>query len=235
MKTVLLLFFFCMYFTGSSQIVIDVDKTTERLTYNAFYSSNAGFPAANAKYVRLVSGSPYFNEEWMISSILFNDSIEFSNIQVRLDLLEGTLIYLDDKNQEMTSISPMKAVSLFDSVSKSLYLFVHSSFIGGAPVLPKTWYQLLAGEKLTLFKQYHKRFLESKAYASSITEQSIETEERYFIAVNNTFTRIKSPGDIAKLVTKNKIELLDYIETNKLKGKNEADLIAVVKYYDSLK
>ena len=235
MKTTLLLFFFCMYITGSSQIVIDVDKTTERLSYKAFYSSSAGFPAANAKYVRLVSGSPYFSDTWMKGSILINDSIQFSDIRLRLDMLEGSLLYLDDKNTEMTSINPVKAVSLVDTIDRSSYLFVHSSFISGVPPAQKTWYQLLAGEKLTLFKQYHKRMVESKAYASSITEQSIETEERYFIAVDNTFTRIKSPGDIAKLVTKNKRELLDYIEKNKLKGKNEADFISAVKYYDSLK
>jgi hypothetical protein len=150
-------------------------------------------------------------------------------------MLEGSLLYLDEKNTEMTCMNTVKAVSLVDTIDRSSYLFVHSSFISGVPTAQKTWYQLLAGEKLTLFKLYHKRMVESKAYASSITEQSIETEARYFVAVNNTFTRIKSPGDIAQLVTKNKKELVDYIEKNKLKGKNEADLIATINYYDSLK
>ena len=72
------------------------------------------------------------------------------------DMLDGSLIYLDDRDQELTPMNPIKAASFIDNVIESRYLFVHSSFIAGA-IIGKTWYQLLAGKKLTLFKRYFKQ------------------------------------------------------------------------------
>ena len=233
MKTILLCFFLFLFHTGFSQIVINVDNTTERLSYRPVF--NSGFPVPNAKYVRLVSGSPYFNGTWMKSEIMVNDSVVVTGPLLRLDMLDGTLIYINDKGEEMTSDQSFKAVSLTDTSNGKNYVFVHSSFIAGTSPKEKTWYELLTGTTVTLFKQYYKRMIEAKAYASSVTEQTIETEARYFIALNNTFTRIKTGSDIAKLVVTNKKALQDYIEKNKLKGKSEAELIAVIEYYDSLK
>ncbi|MEO7982676.1 MAG: hypothetical protein ABI688_01215 [Bacteroidota bacterium] len=233
MKTILLFSFLLISRAGNSQVVIDVDKASDNFLHKSVYTT--GFPVVDAKYVRMVSGTPYFSEIWMKGSILINDSIAFNEMLLRLDLLEGSFIYLSEKKEEMTSVQPVKAVSLLDTTTGKKYLFVHSSYIAGTTPGEKGWYQLLTGEKLTLFKQYFKRMVESKAYGSSVTEQSIETEQRYFIAVNKSFIRLKSPGDIAKLVTNNKQALEDYIEKNKLKGKNEADYIAAVKFYDSLK
>ncbi|MGZ8234612.1 hypothetical protein, partial [Methylobacter tundripaludum] len=43
------------------------------------------------------------------------------------------------------------------------YVFINTSAIAGSKD-KATWYQVLAGERLTLFKEYHKQILESKAY-----------------------------------------------------------------------
>jgi hypothetical protein len=228
--------FLCLFtfYSGYNQVVVDVDKARVPVSNQVFYSAG-GFPVSIAKYVQLVSGSPYFSETWMKGSVLINDSTEYSNLRLRLDLLEGSLSYLNAANEEMISVQPVKAVSLVDTVSGGSYLFVHSSSVSGSPRLEKTWYQLLTGETVILYKQYFKRMLESKAYASSITEQTIQTEERFFISINNTFTRVKKPNDIAEFVVNKKQALLDFIQKNKLSGKKEADFISAVEYYNSLK
>jgi len=213
-------------------VVIDADKV-DRIAYRSVFG--AGFPITNAKYVRLVSGYPYFSETWMKAEILVGDSLVYNVASLRLDLLDGAIIYLNNRGDELISNQTFNAISLIDTLNSNNYLFVHSSFIPGTPPRDKSWYQLLTGKKITLFKQYFKRMIEAKAYASSVTEQTIETEERFFISFNNTFTRVKTPSDIAKLVVTNKKALQDYIEEKKLKGKTEADLIAAVEYYDSLK
>lgn len=231
MKTVLLFFFLPIYFTGNTQVVVNVDNTRERLTYRSVF--NAGFPIPNVKYVSLVSGSPYFNEIWMKSEVV-NDTTIYNGPLVRLDLLEGVLIYLNDLGEELTSDQVFNAVSLTDTITGNNYLFVHSSYIAGTSPKEKTWYQLLTGQNITLFKQYYKKMMETKPFASSVTQQTITTEIRYFIAVDGKFTRIKSPDDIANLVVKNKQALKDHIKKNNLK-ENEEDLMATVEYYDILK
>ena len=234
MKTIHLISFLVLFYTGYSQTVVDVDRERRPVTSQNFYSVG-GFPVSTSKYVRLVSGSPYFNELWMKGSILINDSTEYHNISLRLDLLEGSLLYLSKNNEELISTMSVKAVVLVDSLTGTSYLFVNSKAIPGASPSGKDWYQLVAGKKAALYKQYLKRMVESKAYASSVTEQSITTEERYFIGINNTLTRVKKASDIADLAGDKRQALLDYIQKNKLNGKQESDLISVVEYYDSLK
>ena len=232
MKTIFLFLFLSVLYTAQSQVVINVDNNRERLSYRSVF--NGGFPIPNAKYVRLVSGSPYFSDTWMKSEVLVNDTSIYEGPLVRLDIRDGTLVYLDDRGDELSSDQLFNAISLTDTISGKNYLFVHSSYITGTSPKEMTWYELLTGENISLFKHYYKRVLETKPFASSVTEQTIETEIRYFIAANNTFTRIKTTEDIARLVTTNKKALQDHIEKNKLKGNSESELIAVVKYYDSL-
>ncbi|NOT51653.1 MAG: hypothetical protein HOP10_10305 [Chitinophagaceae bacterium] len=231
MKTILLFFSLTAFFIGNTQVVINVDNTRERLASRNVF--NTGFPVPNVKYVRLVSGSPYFSETWMKSEVV-NDTTIYNGPVVRLDLLEGTLVYLNDYGEELTSDQVFTAVSLTDTITSNNYLFVHSSYIAGTSAKEKTWYQLLTGQRITLFKQYYKRMMETKPFASSVTEQTIVTEIRYFIAVDGKFSRIKTSGDIANLVVNNKQALKDHVKKNNLNA-SEEDLLATVEYYDTLK
>jgi hypothetical protein len=224
----LLVFTFC---AGYGQNVIDVEKNSTRLSSQQFYVAS-GFPVSTAKYVKLTSGSPYFSETWMKGTVFITDSTVARNVRVRLDLLEGSLLYLDADNAELISVLPVVQVSMTDTLTGNKYVFINSSTIQGAA--PKIWYQVLAGQKFTLLKEYHKEMLESKAYASSVTEQTINTDERYFIGFNNSITRIKKLKDITELAGNKKQQLLDYIDKNKLNGKKEADLISLVEYYHTL-
>ena len=131
MKTILLFFCLSAFYSGYNQVVVDVDKTRIPVSNQVFYSAG-GYPVSTAKYVRLVSGSPYFSETWMKGSILINDSTEYGNIRLRLDLLDGSLGYLNAKNEEMISFQTFKGISLVDTVNGGSYLFVHSSAIPGS-------------------------------------------------------------------------------------------------------
>ena len=233
MKNVLTILCLFTVYASRSQTVINVDKERNPVTNQTFYSAG-GFPVSTAKYVTLVSGSPYFNDNWMKGNILINDSAEYDNIRMRLDLVEGSLLYLGKDNEELISTMKVKGVLLKDSILGVNYLFVNSSAIPGTPPGEKGWYLLLAGKKAALYKQFYKRLLESKAYGSSVTEQSINTEERYYLGINNTVVRIKKASDIADAAGDKKQALLDYIQKNKLSAKNEPDLIAIVNYLDTL-
>jgi hypothetical protein len=233
MKIIQFLFCLLVFYSGYSQTVIDVDKNPVPLSNRLFYTTG-GFPVSTAKYIRLVAGSPYFSETWMKGTIITRDSIQYSNIPLKLDLLEGSLVYLNNNNEEMISVVPAIKVSLNDTVNGKYYLFVHSSVISSVPPV-NGWYQVLTGGVVTLYKQYFKNIYESKAYGSSVTEQTIRTDERYFIDINHTLTRVKKLQDIAELSANKKQELTDYIQKNKLSGKKESDFIAIAEYYNSLK
>lgn len=169
----------------------------------------------------------------MKGTVFLTDTTGARNVRMRLDLLDGSLIYLDDKEEEMILVQAALQVSMTDTTTGQKYVFIPSTALQGSGA--KTiWYQVLAGEKFILFKEYHKHMLESKKYASSITEQTIQTTEKYFIGRNGELTRVKKPAEIAELAGDKRKQLLEYIDKNKL-GKKEADLISLVEYYRQLK
>lgn len=221
--------------TGFGQRIVDVDKNAVALTNNVFYTTG-GHPVSSAKYIRIAGGSPYLTETWMKGTIETPDSIEYKNLRLRLDLFENTLLYLNENNEEMVSVMPIGRVSLWDTatVRGKSYYFIHLPAAVAGEGSDKVWYQVLTAGNISLYKQYYKYKYESKAYASSVTEETIRTEERYFIETNNTLTRVKKLKDIADIVPNKKQEVADFIKKEKLGGKKDADYIAVVDYYNSL-
>jgi hypothetical protein len=231
----ILVFLSLMFYSGNciSQRVINVDDPPARLPNSAFYITG-GHTVSTTKYIRVISGSPYFSETWMKGTVYLTDSTVARNVRVRLDLFDGSLLYINENNEEMISVLPVYQVSILDTVTNKKYIFIHSSTIAGESKNKKTWYEVLAGEKFTLLKEYHKEVLETKAYASSVTEQEIRTSERYFIGVNNTISRVKTLPDIVALAGDRAGQLQQYISENKLSPKKETDLISLVRYCHTL-
>jgi len=213
---------------------------TTTVNYSAIPTSNRviptlarGLPINSLKYSG-ITGSPYFSETWMKGSLSSSDGTEYGTVLVRLDLLENSLIYLGANREELTPVIPVSKVSLRDTTTGKTYLFANSSSIAGSNS-EAIWYQVLSSGKATLYKQFSKNLNETKSsYGSAEVERSIRTEERYFIGINNTVTRVKKFKDIINLVPGKSQELSDYIEKNNLNGKKESDFVLAVDYYNSI-
>lgn len=217
---------------GSAQNIIDVDKNPGRLPARELYATG-GFPLNSAKYIKIASGSPYLSEKWMRGALATADSVEYGNLRLKLDLLDNSVIYLNDKNEEMICSTPVSKITMRDSASGKTYYFISGSSIPGAESV-NTWYEVLTSGKVTLYKQHFKDIYETKPYGSSVTEQNIRSSERYFVQVGNSFSRIKKPKDIVDLVPDKKKQVSDFINNQKLSGKKETDYIQTVELYNSL-
>lgn len=216
--------------TGFTQNVVNVDKGTVPLSNRVFYTV-AGQPFSSAKYTSVVAGSPFFKDQWMKAALAF-DTVSYGggNLRVKLDLVDNTIVYLNEHGQEMISVSEVNQVSLLDSITGKNYLFEH------VPGEGNKWFQVVSIGTLSFYKLHHKFMQETKAYGSSVTEQTIKTEERYYVVFNNKATRIKKPKDMVDLVAiRHSKELAAYIESQKLSGKKESDFVAAVEYYNSFK
>lgn len=217
--------------TVFGQQVIDVDHGPEILPNQAFYNVS-GLAVNPTRYIKVTSGSPYFSDTWMKGTVYITDSTGAENVRVRLDLLEGSLLYMNEKNEEMLSVTPVRQVTMTDTTTGKKYTFVPAYGITNNP--GKSWYQVLAGKQFTLLKEISKKITESKSYGSSITEQDIRTFETYYIRFNNTITKVKKFTDITGLAGNKADQLQKYIDKNSLSIKKEADIIALVDYYQSL-
>ena len=140
MKRLLSLLFFLQALAGWCQQtkVIDVGKEDVRITASQFYTVG-GEPVSNVKYIRLVSGSPYFNEAWMKGSLDLSDGRGYENLWLKIDLTDNSLLYVDAEGKEMIATSVIRNITLIDSVSGKKYDFVHSSFIRGSGKIERGW------------------------------------------------------------------------------------------------
>jgi hypothetical protein len=219
---------------GYSQTkVIDVDKTDANVSNSLFFVVG-GQPFAAAKYVRVVSGSPYFNENWMKGKVALGNGRMYDSMRLKLDLIDHSLLYLGKDNNELIATQPVKGVTLADSITRQQYHFIHSSFLSLDKNMFRGWYQILSSGKATLYKFIRKDIKENRPYGSATVEQSIETTDQYFLFYNSVFTRVKKIKDMPEILAGKKDEMKRYIDQQKLSGKSEEDYIKLVAYFNKL-
>ena len=123
----------CIVTTSNSQKVVDVDKEAagSATVFNYMYTV-AGTPFVNAKFARVVEGSPFFNEQMMKGAIILSEGKEYRNILARINLLDFQVNYIGDKQIELVASTPIREVVLWDTISNKDYRFISSNFIESA-------------------------------------------------------------------------------------------------------
>lgn len=213
--------------------VVDVDKNTKPLDNREFYATG-GFPLSSTKYVKVTGGSPYLSESWMRATIVTPAGTKFDGLRLKVDMIDNSVIYLNPKGEEMICVAPLSKIALRDTVTGKTYMLENTDAVSGYSG-DKGWLELLSGGTLSLYKQTSKTVTESKAYGSSITEQQIRTNEKYFVRIDGAINRVKKVKEIADFVPADKKkQLLAQIEKEKWTGKKESDYIKAVEYYNSL-
>ena len=219
----------------TSQTTVDVDKESSVAGGALKYVYTvAGTPFVNAKFAKVVEGSPFFNEQIMRGAIILSEGKEYRNILLRLNLLESQVNYIDEKQIEMIATTPVSEVVLWDTINNNYYRFVFSNYIETTDKPEKYFYELLQAGKVELYKQYKKDMLESKPYGSATVEQSIKTESRYFVLISGKWVRIKKIKELTDLLTDKKNEIQKFVEDKKLTKDSEANFEAVIAYNNSL-
>ena len=232
MKTLLTAFLIFSASSAFTQQVINVDKT-DNIPLNSFFTVS-GSPVVTARFVRLVAGTPYFSENWMKGVALSANGDRYRSPKVRLDLLDHQLYFLNDKEQEFVCTTPMKELTLTDTVSGTSYQFVHASAMPFS-VTKKGWYQVLEKGKVPLYRHFTKILNENMPYGSSVSEQKITTSEDFLLGYNGVLHSTKKPKDVPAILSDKKAELEKYLATDVLKkGTNAEKMAALVAYYSSL-
>jgi hypothetical protein len=214
-----------------AQKVIDISKTEG--SAHVLLMSVGGEPVLSAKVVNTVSGSPYFRNEWMNTSLLLPSGEQYTNVHTRLDLMRNQLYYLDGKKNEFVAQSLIREVA-FKEENGPYYRFVHSRYIE-APELKEGWYQLLAEGPATLYKYYSKTLLSQKPYGSATEEQVIQTKEKYLVVYQGQVYELKKLKDAPDVLPGKKEALKTFVSGKELESlSTEGKYVALVRYYNSL-
>jgi hypothetical protein len=225
----------CLLLTSllSFSQTIDVDKNDKRLAAISNLSTS-GTPYINAKFVRVVSGSPFFNEKMMRGILISKDGTEYRNIVIRLNLLESQVNFLNNKQEELIVGTPLREVSMLDTVNQKNYHFIFSDHIESTDKLDKGFYQILQKGKAGLYA-YHKKVLkETRAYNSATYEQSIETYLTYYVLLGGQWKKINKIKDLPSVLGDKKNEVQEYISSKGLSGYKQENVESVINYYNGL-
>jgi len=225
------LLFICLI---SFSQTIDVDKTGAKSAGLINVFSDIGTPFIDAKFVRMVSGSPFFNEKMMPGILLSADSTEYRNIMIRLNLLESQVNFLNSKQQELIVGTPLREVTLWDTVNKKPYHFIFSDYIKTTDRPDKGFYQVLQKGKAGLYTQYTKTIKETRAFNSATFEQSIQTDLIYFVLLGGQWKIINKIKNLPAVLSDKKSEVQEYINSKGLSGYKQEDVESVINYYNSL-
>jgi hypothetical protein len=233
MKILLLAMSCAFCYFSFAQKTVDVSSSDVSPLSSSFFTVVGGEPVMNAKFTKLVEGSPYFKDDWMKGMVMINGGQEFAGVYFKLDLYDNEVHFKNQSGAELVATTTIKKLTLFDSANQEVYNFINGLFIIANNKLTG-WYQILADGKVSLFKQYKKQLREDRPYGSATFEQSIFTSSFYFVLVNGDFKEVKKLKDLLGILSDKKDLVSQYIKTNNLSGKTDEDFVNVINYFNGL-
>jgi hypothetical protein len=217
-----------------AQRTVDVTEGNVNALSSSFFNVVGGEPVVSAKFAKIVSGTPYFSDEWMKGTVTINGDMQFAGVYLKLDLYNNEVHYRDLKGNELVATTLIKEIILFDSSSQLVFNFIKGEYIN-AKSPGKDWYQLLVEGKASLFRKIKKQMNEEKPYGSATIERSIHTSFQYYALYNGNFIQVKKFKELPDVLSDKKEEITQYIKANNLSGKTDDDYRSVVNYYNGLK
>ena len=219
--------------SAAAQRTSNVSEGTASLSPNAMVIVN-GEPFVNQKYVDLVAGSPYLYEDFQNGKLIGRNGQEYPNLKVKLDLLAGSVLYIDSAGREMIATTPLKSVVIYPGAGEPQYFMLTTSL----PLLNgirDPWVQVLFDGKTPLFKTWSKEISEKKGYGSATTEQTIRTAEKYWVMSNNRLLEAGKLKNLPKLLADKQAELEAFIKAKDDERQSmDERFIRVVDYYNYL-
>lgn len=192
-------------FLKSFSQAIDLNNPETRTPAINNLFTESGTPFIEAKFVRLVSGSPFFNEKMMRGILVSKDSIQYSNLGLRLNLMESQVNFLNEK--EMVVGVPIRELILPDTVNHKNFHFIYSDHIATTDKLEKGFYQILQKGEAGLYVYYRKTVKETRQFNAATFEQSIETYLTYFVLIGGQWTKINSIKNLPSILSDKKSEV----------------------------
>ena len=181
-----------------------------------------------------VEGSPYYPDNYSAARLSFANGKKNSAVKAKLNLYDNTILYINDKGVEMEVIVPILKIEFADSVNGGFNVVFQNGFSGNS-LKEKIYYQVLDSGKLTLLKQIAVNYRDFTPYGTAVITRQFEQKPAYFILNGSSVNKIGKNGEnILEILADKKSEITNYISIHGLRLKYEADLVSVIRYYNSL-
>lgn len=184
-----------------------------------------------------IAGSVYDQTEYQLARITLKDGRVYNDVKTRINLLEQEVNFIASNGQEGYLGKGMASeIAYIDGKDATQNVKI---FQCGFPPIDNqnriSFYQILFNGKTSLLKSVYKSIQERNNDLSGERYKEFATYENSYLLKEGVMSRIKKDKSSVLAMFQDKKEAIaKYIEDQKLNLKNEAHLIALVQYYNTL-
>lgn len=184
-----------------------------------------------------IAGSVYDQTDYLLARITLKDGRVYNDVKTRINLLEQEVNFIASNGQEGYLGKGMASeIAYIDGKDATQNVKI---FQCGFPPIDNqnrvSFYQILFNGKTSLLKSVYKSIQERNNDMSGERFKEFATYENIYLLKEGTMSRIKKDKSSVLAMFQDKKEVIaKYIEDQKLNLKNEAHLIALVQYYNTL-
>jgi hypothetical protein len=214
-----------------AQQTINVDDPNNRNLVNL--GGINGEPVNMFKYTRVVEGSVFIPADFTRSTILIkNNKRPINNVKARLNIVEHTLHYLDEKGNEYFTRLPIEEIFFKDTATGDTRIF--SQTLDSCANDKPGWYEVLEKGNVSLFMEIIKTVTENKPYGSATTEQKVTTYNKFWMRAGAGCRQVNKINDFIDELKKINPGFESSVAGQKYSGKKTEDWITVARKFNAL-
>jgi hypothetical protein len=228
--SIILIGFTLSSFSQNNGIVVPGKWSTQ-----IFITDVNGQPFQN-KYDKYV-GSIFLYDDFRLANITLQNDKAFEKVKTKIDLLNQEMVFLStDGKLGILNNGQVKEIRFIgepnDSTSKRVF---RTGFPKVDVLNPSSFYEVLADGKLMLLKSLMKYAVENKNELSGEVNRLIENAENIYTFKDNQMKRLKKDREVIyDLMADKRTEITSRQRNVHPNLKNIAELINIVKFYNSL-
>jgi len=199
-----------------------------------FLSDNNNRPITEKRYVN-ITGSPYFSDEFYPGTVVLSDGKKYDNLLIQLDEVRDAMLFKENKPDAKTlefTTTPVLEFTLKTGTGNP----VKFKNIAGADTKINGFCQILLEGKTSLLKKTKKSIIQNATYNTANIEKTIASSTLYALqAADQKVTMVK--GDkkaFLKALADRSKEIEAYVNEQNIDFKNDADLVKLITYYNTL-
>jgi len=182
-----------------------------------------------------ITGSVYDQTEYQLAKITLKDGRVYNDVKTRINLLEHEVNFIASNGQEGFLGKGMALeIAYVENIASQTKIFQ----CGFPPIDNQnriSFYQILLNGKTSLLKSVYKSIQERNNDLSGERFKEFATYENIYLLKEGIMSRIKKDKSSLLVLFQDKKEAIArYMDDQKLNLKNEAHLIALVQYYNTL-
>ncbi len=188
---------------------------------------------ASASNNQRVEGSAYLYDDWRGGIVNTAADKSYRNINIRYNVLEDEVYFEGEEGTPGVFTQPVKEFVIPNKEGRT-HLFRNGFNVVGK-YDRNTFFEVLAEGKLTLLKKITKRMTDSREYGSAITNYQLVDVVEYFIYQDDMMVKVKKGSKaFFETLLPNQTAVSHFISEQKISLKNEAEIIDVVNYMNTL-